>query len=166
MSQYSKLNDLFQRVLHTSILLISSVPGFDGREFWQPIKMRLSRYDNFEALNSWKELDKDFIEQVSNMDEFTVNEKGEKTLIEVNHFLIQQYRIPTTETPNIRKILQIALNVGQYFGSFGDTTIKTSENMLLSTFITDEDIKYLSEIIDDDTYSFICNYLKTQLKLD
>jgi hypothetical protein len=54
--------------------------------------------------------------------EYTINGYEEKIIIEFNHFIIQQVRIPLTEKPTIRKIIQIALNIGQYRGSVGKMT--------------------------------------------
>jgi hypothetical protein len=48
--------------------------------------------------------------------EYSINGKNEKIIIEKNHFLIQTVRIPLTEKPILRKIMQIALNNGQYQG--------------------------------------------------
>jgi hypothetical protein len=44
--------------------------------------------------------------------EYTINGYEEKIIIENNHFIIQQVRIPLNEKPSIRKIIQIALNIG------------------------------------------------------
>jgi len=51
--------------------------------------------------------------------EYIINGYDQKSIIENNHFIIQQVRIPLNEKPTIRKIIQIALNIGQYRGSGG-----------------------------------------------
>lgn len=48
--------------------------------------------------------------------EYYIDGYGNKNIIEVNHFLIQTVRIPTTESPSLKKIIQIGLNIGQYEG--------------------------------------------------
>lgn len=40
-----------------------------------------------------------------------INGHGDEIIIEKNHFLIQSIRLPT-EGNNIRKLMQIALNIG------------------------------------------------------
>ena len=46
--------------------------------------------------------------------EFVTNGHGNTEIIEINHFLIQTVRIPKNEEPSLRKVCQIALNIGQY----------------------------------------------------
>ena len=58
-------------------------------------------------------ISKDTIDKIMNLSEQIIKGNGEKELIEVNHFIIQQARIPSTEKPSLRKILQVGLNVGQ-----------------------------------------------------
>lgn len=79
----------------------------DGQKFWSNIKVLLEAFDNIHL--EWKKIDNDFYNQVMKLPEF--NKEG-KT-IELNHFVIQCVRIPKTEKLNIRKLMQIALNIGQ-----------------------------------------------------
>jgi hypothetical protein len=44
---------------------------------------------------------------------------GKQHTNEFNHFIIQAVRLPRTEGANIRKIIQVGLNIGQYIGSGG-----------------------------------------------
>ena len=67
-----------------------------------------------------------------NEPEYYINGYGEKHIIEMNHFLIQTIRIPLTEKPSLRKIIQLALNIGQYTGSGG---VK-KEWMNLNTYLS------------------------------
>jgi hypothetical protein len=49
--------------------------------------------------------------------EYKIDGYGTKNIVEIAHFLIQQVRIPLEEpTPTIKKIIQIALNIGRYKG--------------------------------------------------
>lgn len=58
--------------------------------------------------------------------EFFINGYGNNITIEKNHFLIQTVRIPRNEEPSLKKIGQIALNIGQYQGYTGKTIINNS----------------------------------------
>lgn len=73
---------------------------------------------------------------------------------ENNHFIIQQVRIPLTEKPTIRKIIQIALNIGQYKGSGGKMIFDN-----IGQFIYWKDIVELSKHIPDDLVRKIIGYL-------
>ena len=78
--------------------------------------------------------------------EYTIDGFGNQKIIEINHFLIQTVRIPLNEKPNIRKIIQIALNIGQYTGSGG----KKEKWMKLENYLTKENIKKLDSMIPED----------------
>jgi hypothetical protein len=73
---------------------------------------------------------------------YTINGYDKKSLIENNHFIIQQVRIPLKESPTIRKIIQVALNIGQHKGSGGKIIFNN-----IDEFITKKDIVELSKYI-------------------
>lgn len=88
----------------------------DGQSFWQPIKVLLEPYDNvLLRWNSTQETPKyrALRENVLQLPEYDSRGK----IIELHHFLIQCVRIPQYEPPNLRKVMQIALNVGQLLGT-------------------------------------------------
>ena len=87
--------------------------------------------------------------------EYTINGYEEKIIIENNHFIIQQVRIPLIEKPTIRKIIQIALNIGQYRGSGGKIIFDN-----IGQFIYRKDIVELSKHIPDDLVGKIIGYLE------
>ncbi len=76
---------------------------------------------------------------------YTINGYDQKRIIENNHFIIQQVRIPLNEKPTIRKIIQIALNIGQYRGSGGKMIFDN-----IGQFISKKDIVELSRHIPVD----------------
>lgn len=85
---------------------------------------------------------------------------GNKELIEVNHFIIQQARISTTEKPTLRKVLQIGLNVGQWIGNpdpqiYKNINYKQSKLNLLGKYLTKDDILKISEQIDESLMTSI-----------
>ena len=73
---------------------------------------------------------------------------------ENNHFIIQQVRIPLNEKPTIRKIIQIALNIGQNRGSGAKMIFNK-----IGQFIYWKDIVELSNHIPDDLVRKISGYL-------
>ena len=86
--------------------------------------------------------------------EYTINGYEEKIIIENNHFIIQQVRIPLNEKPTIRKIIQIALNIGQYRGSGGKMIFDN-----IGQFIYRKDIVELSKHISNEIVGKISGYL-------
>lgn len=161
----SKLEQLFINVLEKSRILRSQNHNFDGLSFWQPIKNELSV--DIKA-KSWKKIDTKqntkLIHTIMSLPEIIVDGYGNKTLIESNHFIIQQIRIPTTEDPNLRKIIQIALNIGQWLGFPDKKLIKeldyyNTELTELSRYITKADIANISKQIDPQTILNINSYL-------
>jgi hypothetical protein len=70
-----------------------------------------------------------------NIPEFFINGHGNTKIIEKNHFLIQTVRIPKNEEPSLRKVCQIALNIGQYQGY----TRKTIKNSSIKHYLLNSD---------------------------
>ena len=87
---------------------------------------------------------------------YTINGYDQKSIIENNHFIIQQVRIPLKETPTIRKIVQVALNIGQHRGSSGEINFNSIDD-----FITKKDIIELSKYISDELVREILYYLRS-----
>ena len=85
---------------------------------------------------------------------YTINGYDQKSIIENNHFIIQQVRIPLKETPTIRKIVQVALNIGQHRGSGGEIIFNSIDD-----FITKKDIIELSKYIPAELVREILDYL-------
>ena len=118
-----KIEDLF-----TFIIQISKekrkLDEFDGLRFWQGIKSLLSVYDNI--IMTWN--------MNIDMSKLTINEKNEHGhLIEIYHFMRQQSRIPSEDECTIRKIMQLALNIGQFLGINNDNCeLIINENHYLS----------------------------------
>jgi len=106
--------------------------SFDGKKFWQPIKTILSE-SSWKAIK-WRKQSITKYNKIMNMPEFFTNGHGNTKIIEKNHFLIQTVRIPKNEEPSLRKVCQIALNIGQYIG-YTKKTIKNSniKNYLLNS---------------------------------
>ena len=132
------LQQIFSLVEKKSHLLRKKDKHADGQKFWQPIKQLLSEVKI--NVKSWKRIDKRY-DAVLDMPEYVINGREEKNIIEVNHFLIQTIRIPLNEEPSLRKIIQVALNIGQYTGSG-----KEKEKwMTLDNYLSASNIKKINE---------------------
>ena len=107
--------------------------SFDGKKFWQPIKRILSE-SSWKA-TKWKKQSKTKYDKIMSMPEFFKDGHGNTEIIEKNHFLIQTVRIPKNEEPSLRKVCQIALNIGQYQGY----TRKTIENSSIKNYLLNSD---------------------------
>ena len=91
--------------------------------------------------------------------EFLIYPNDKKVIIEQNHFIIQTVRIPLKEEPSIRKIIQVALNIGQCQGKGNKFNIYLKNRTKLSDYISKKDIKRLSNIISNKTLNDINKYL-------
>jgi hypothetical protein len=161
------LEQLFNMVFNKSYMLRkhytlqkrrnNSIPKFDGQGFWQPIK-EICSTDKNEA-SSWVH----YLSLKQEADIMSLNEKNANgNMNEKNHFLIQQVRIPNKEKPVIGKILQIALNMGQYKGIVeGEGTNHNPRYLFHSIydFITHEDVRDLSDKINKQDIDKLISYL-------
>lgn len=139
----SNLVVLFDLVYNESVKLRKKDNKADGLKFWKPIKNELSKFDNI-TTTKWKTInaqDKKFL----NIPEYYIDGNGNKKTIELHHFLIQTIRIPLTEKPSLRKIIQLALNIGQYEGIIN----KKEKWMRLDYYLTKKDIREISTKIPD-----------------
>ena len=87
--------------------------------------------------------------------EYYINGYDEKKMIQSNHFIIQTVRIPLNEEPSLRKIIQIALNIGQYTGSGK----KKEKWMNIENYLTKDDICKISSKLNKKMVDEIMNYL-------
>jgi hypothetical protein len=166
MKNRNRLEILFDIVLQKSYLLRSKNPyKFDGLAFWQPIKKILEPLDIYQA-KKWKSISKSITEKIMSLPEYYIDAYENKKLIEQNHFIIQQVRIPNKENPTIKKIIQLALNIGQYKGTpckdlfLSKDEYKKFKLNTLDRYISESDIIELSNYISDEILEEIEKYLK------
>ncbi len=99
-------------ITSTRFAELSSGKQWDGRAAWQPMKQSLS---DKAAGQKWSPKVQSpkrvafFKKVMSTLDEADI----EGNTIELNHFLLQCVRIPVNDEPSPRKIMQVALNIGQ-----------------------------------------------------
>lgn len=150
---------LFESVLDKSYQLRSANPlHFDGQGFWQPIKKILEPFDSYPA-KQWKTLSKTKTRKIMLLPEYTINGYETKEINENNHFIIQQVRIPLKDSPTIKKIIQVALNIGQYKGTNKQNFMYDVKLDSIQQFIHKADIIELSKHISDETVENIKDYL-------
>ena len=106
---------LFDLVRKKSKMLRENNNKADGQAFWKPIKDTLARYSDITA-SKFKQINPELTSDIMALPEKVINGYGEEKMIELHHFMIQAVRIPIKEKPTLQKILQIALNLGQYEG--------------------------------------------------
>ena len=153
------LEILFDNVLEKSYKLRKKNPtNFDGQGFWQPIKKILEPLDTYNA-TKWKKISKTKTRKVMLLPEYTINGYETKLIDENNHFIIQQVRIPINEKPTIKKIIQIALNIGQYKGTNNNNFIYNIKFNDITQFIYKKDIIELSKHISDEILQNVNGYL-------
>ena len=163
--QASQLEILFELVLNKFEQLTKKYLNIDGKALWQPIKSILSKYDSphFYA-SKYKTLSDSLINKVMSITEYIRNGAGEETLLAQSHFIIQQVRIPLKEEPSIKKIIQIALNIGQWKGNpdkkiYNLLNYKKTGLDKINKYLNEYNIKKLSSHIDDNTVIAIKEYL-------
>jgi hypothetical protein len=141
--------ELFEALLRSACILRLSDPTADGQAFWQLFKVIFSPHDHVKF--QWTvSISEDVKAKIMSLPEF--DENGD--INEVNHFLIQSVRLPTGEM-NFRRLMQIALNIGQYVGSGGER----KEWMKLENYVSPETLEELDKFIMENeelVVEFLC----------
>ena len=147
------LQVLFNLVRKKAMMLRLANPKADGLGFWKPIKDVLAGYSDIVA-STFKELDHELTLEIMSMPEKIINGYGVEYMIELNHFMIQTVRIPIKEKPTLQKILQLALNLGQYEGleSKPDRNIVSLD---LKDYLEEDDIKEINRKIKGEVMESI-----------
>lgn len=157
----TKLNYLFSLVQQETKYFRNKYPQGDGRVFWQLLKQLFAETKLYAS--DWKQLDPNLVKNLLKLEE--KDERG--NTIELNHFLRQQVRIPTQEEPSLTRIMQIALNSGQYLAisdrylfDLLDFDYYDSGLAFLETYLFDRDIEKISDSIGDRLIKDIVDYLQ------
>jgi hypothetical protein len=157
----NKLEYLFNRVKNTVKKIRKKNPNLDGRKFWQFIKEKLNENDI--KFNKWKKLTI-YHKNLININEYDNN----KNIIELNHFIRQHANIPLNDSSNLTKIIQLALNSGQFLGLANTKIIKEykykEKNLgLINTYMKQSDIESISKKISNNLIKEIDEYLNIEL---
>lgn len=124
-----------------------------GREYWQPYKKLFAQYQISDL--KWKKLNKNLLLTLY-QPEYFIDGFGNTKIFEDNHFLIQTIRIPYQEECNLKKIMQIALNSGQYHASTG----KKLNYVKLDTYISKKHIQKINTTLKNSNLLDIVNKMK------
>ena len=108
------VRDLFTIFVDIARELRQNDAAIDGQAEWQKYKKILD--SGKWCAGKWRTLPKKESHLAMSLPEYTVDGYGKHDINELNHFLIQCYRIPAKEKPCLRKIMQVAFNVGQHLG--------------------------------------------------
>jgi len=126
------LDKLFNEMIHYGFYVRSS--KLDGLNAWQE---KSSSLDNNLELGKWKhnriikDGSLDTLEQIYDYVYNTLGMKGEESTDRINpffeqhHFLLQLARLPKNDKCTIKKILQIAYNIGQFMASVSSEAYST-----------------------------------------
>ena len=142
----NKLQGLFDKVRTKAMMLRKDDPEADGLA-WKPIKETLARYDI--VASKFKKIEPRLTAAIMELPEKIINGYGQEKMIELHHFMIQAVRIPIKEKPTLQKILQIALNLGQYEGLVGEPDIRLV-SLNIKDYLEADDIVHINEQITDE----------------
>lgn len=156
----TRLDQLFTLIQQETKQFKTKYPQGDGRAFWQPMK-QLFKESQIKA-NSWQQLDKNLVDLL-----LALPEKDEtENIIFINHFLRQHVRITSQEEPTLQRIMQIALNSGQFLATDGLIegleSFNYSQSGLdrLTTYISEDEIHKLSSQIPEKLIEKTQQYLQ------
>lgn len=146
----SKLETLFNMVRDGAFCARINNPKMDGRAFWQYIKNQCNNV-HFPTNSKWRF--KAYI---------PINETNE-----LQHFIAQHFNIPhNTPHPTLTKILQIALNSGQFLAiapvyEVAGYDYFINDLHLLQTYVHNDDIIAVSDFIPESLITSIETYIKS-----
>lgn len=160
MAGINKIEELFIFILKKSTEARLNNSNFDGIRFWKGIKKPLKMYDSFKM--AWNE-------SAFDDDKLLINEHDDEgKLIELYHFMRQQARIPIEDEDGctLRKIMQLALNIGQFIGSnnnncdlvIGKCHYLSDKQSIFDFFSLDELLRFSkSELYSDYSFDIVSN---------
>jgi hypothetical protein len=122
------MDHLFCFLVQVACIVRLERPEMDGSAFWKPIKDIVEKLDEFPV--EWK---KNIT--IAFRDNFSENDQ-------IAHFKEQLVRIPQEDKATLRRVLQIALNIGQY-----EALANTRLNLRLSDFLWNYDILVLNSLL-------------------
>lgn len=131
----------------------------DGRKFWLGIKKILSPRD--EHVFTWRKTRTKKRDDtiMTTLPEFQTFGDGECMIIKKNHFVIQSVRIPRTENATIRKVAQIALNIGQYDAYDQGQDNKLHNHKALSAYLTKGVTEQMSNLVTPELIREVERYI-------
>jgi hypothetical protein len=132
--------------------------GIDGLAFWRDYKKDLVKYDDLSKGMSYT-IDKAWVNKINylfqckHLSNLDIN--GNTVL--PDHFIYQLPNLTMNDQVNIRKVMQLALNIGQWKAAikntkglrFADQIFKECNLESIESYLKKEDIESLSLLLDD-----------------
>jgi hypothetical protein len=118
----------------------------DGLVFWRDVKRDFVRYDD-STPNATYRINKICVRKINFMFQYeqlaNKDKKGETIL--PDHFIYQLVNIPTTEPVNVRKVMQLALNIGQWKAADKNTGALIEADNIFKKYKLDKIDSYLAK---------------------
>ena len=134
------LEILFKAMQDAATKLRKASKNPDGLAFWYKYKGELSKHDSIKIDWCVKGPGKKELDKIMSLAEYEIDGHGKQHTNEFNHFFIQTVRLPRSESPNIRKVIQVGLNIGQYLGSGG----AKKKWMTITNYVSKKELKRIN----------------------
>lgn len=122
--------------------------NIDGLVFWRNVKKDFVQYDT-RSLEMKYTIDKNYINKINYLfhsKQLQNKDKNGETILP-DHFIYQLMNLPVNEPVCIRRVMQIALNAGQWKAADKNTATLIEADKIFNEYHLDEIISYLA---DDD----------------
>lgn len=146
--QCNKLNEIWE-IIQSAAYAQRINNSNTGKEFWQPLKNLL---DNNDMGLKWRKHPPHLTTRMMALVNTTPT-----------HFLRQQFRIPKEEDLTLRRLFQIALNIGQWVATWDDNVITSAEYEhyklgSIYTYVDERELCVLAKELTPEMESFIHMY--------
>ena len=156
-----KLQRLFSGVIQTTQEIKEKL---DGKPATQAAKRIKTYWSTIEALCiekqmplEWKDLPRPLVDMVMGFPEKYVMGNGKMEIIEANHYLIQQVKIPTQNKGSLQELLRVAFHIGLWKANPNPSICQhidydSTKLSVLNRYLKTAEIKRISKELDS-TYS-------------
>lgn len=151
---HANLAQAFEAVCNNTYLFRKHVVDGNGLTYWHLIKSMLSQFDDITF--TWQRLNMAQEIEFMNREEF--DEAG--NTIEGNHFMMQLARLPQNGRGTVRKLMQLALNLGQYRQNQFDCY--KLPYITMHTYISADDLVRITSMIDVDILDAVNTVLRAE----
>ena len=138
----------WELIINFSSSTRAKTKNFDGLKYWNEIKPFLETFNEADETEEPIEWNPKHDEVKKFVYDLELQEMDGETLIEPNHFILQQANIVKKNKPVFSRLMQIALNIGQ--GLTSPIPLSDSNNDIINKL----------NMYDIDTYMTQQNYMK------
>ena len=160
---HSNLRGLFNHIRYEACQLRLERPNADGRALWRAIVSSLGGKADALSSRGWAPLDPAVVAKVRSFPQ-TDTQSGE--LNEVNHFLLQQVNISARYPAELKRILQIALNIGQWEAGYKDSygiDYNSTRLYLFTTHVAEGGADSLDAVLADGLYEVVAQAVSDEV---